>query len=370
MRVFISSRVQGMEPFRDAAAKAICTLGDEPVRSEDFASSPSSPQAACLAGVREADAVVLILGADYGSLQESGLSPTHEEYRAARESRPVLAFVQDDVAPAREQAELIAEVQGWEGGHYTSPFRDADDLCAKVIRGLHDYLLDAAADSVDDNALVDEALSLVPDGRLVSNTMLVLAVTGGPSRQVLRPAELNNEELRRFLKHEALTGDDPVLDLSVGTDCSTRGATIVLEQRDTGSSVTLSETGSVVVVQPVVNEDALWDSVLLIIEEDLIERLTRIVRFVGSVLNHVDQQRRISYIAPAAALLNAGVRSWRTREQHALHRNSGPMNLYGQDRLVATLTPATRRRPALVHESRQLAEDLTVHLRRAAEPNR
>ena len=366
MRVFISSLIRDLEPLRDATAKAIVALAHDPVRLEDFGASSSSPQVDCLAGVRDADVVVLILGAEYGSRQGSGLSATHEEYREARESRPVLAFVKDNITPVGEQAGFIREVREWEQGHYTASFRDADDLYDKVIRGLHSHLLADASSPVNESELIEQARALVPDGTLGSTTMLVLAVTGGPSRQVLRPAELEREDLRRFLESEALTGADPVLDLSFGTALSIRGDTVVLEQRDNGNRVALSETGSIVIVQPAMKADARQVSIPSIIEEDVVERLARAIRFAGRVLNHVDQQQRISHVAVMAALLNAGWIPWRTRQEHARNPNSAPMNLHGSARLEATLSPSTRRRAALMHETQQLAEDLAVRLRREA----
>lgn len=365
MKVFISSRVQGMEEFRDAASSAISGLGYKPVRSEDFAATPSTPQAACLSAVRDADVVVLILGADYGTPQASGLSPTHEEYREARESQPVLVFVQANVVPTGAQVVFIDEVQGWEAGHYTSSFQDADDLRTRVTRGLHEYVLDSSSSTVDDNALLETARRLVPTGMSTGHTMLVLAVAAGPSRQVLRPAELHDQALQNYLKHQALTGDNSVFDLSLGTVSAIRGETIVLEQSDRETSVTVSETGSVV-VQSALREDYQRAAIPSIIKEDFVERLDRAIRFVGTVLDHVDQQQRLSHVVPVAALLNASYRPWRTRREQALNPNSATMNLSGQGRIVVNLTPAARRRPAFLQESRQLAEDLTVRLRHEA----
>ena len=48
----------------------------------------------------------------YGAVQQSGLSATHQEYREARESRPVLAFVQEPATPEAEQA-AYAETELW-----------------------------------------------------------------------------------------------------------------------------------------------------------------------------------------------------------------------------------------------------------------
>ena len=73
-------------------------------RAEDFVASPDTPQRTCLRGVREADVVVLVLGARYGAAQGSGLSATHEEYREAKDRSPVLIFIQTGVDLEPEQA--------------------------------------------------------------------------------------------------------------------------------------------------------------------------------------------------------------------------------------------------------------------------
>jgi hypothetical protein len=60
---------------------------------------------ACLQGLRGSELVVLILGERYGAVPPgSGLSATHEEYRDARGTKPVVAFVQEGVTPEAEQA--------------------------------------------------------------------------------------------------------------------------------------------------------------------------------------------------------------------------------------------------------------------------
>jgi hypothetical protein len=99
MRIFLSSVISGMEEYRAAARQGAETLGHTVTAAEDFGASPLSPQQVCLAGVRDADLVVLLLSERYGTPQGSGLSPTHEEYRAARGVKPVLAFVQTGVTP-------------------------------------------------------------------------------------------------------------------------------------------------------------------------------------------------------------------------------------------------------------------------------
>ena len=199
VRVFVSSIMGGeFAALRDTVCDAIGLLGYEALRAEDYVASPASAQVACLAGVRSADAVVLILGSQYGVPQASGLSATHEEYQEAREtSRPVLAFIAEDAQPTPAQAEFIGEVQNWEQGQYTSSFHDAADLQAKVTQGLHRYALTQAAAPTDETELAQKARALIPARTYTSRPLLVVAVAAGPAQQVIRPAELESEQLRR-----------------------------------------------------------------------------------------------------------------------------------------------------------------------------
>ena len=93
MNVFLSSVIDGLEEYRHAAIAAIKSLRHTPIVAEDFGAMDVSPQQTCLDGVRTSDVVVVLLGSRYGHRQESGISATHEEYREAKERKPILAFV-------------------------------------------------------------------------------------------------------------------------------------------------------------------------------------------------------------------------------------------------------------------------------------
>jgi hypothetical protein len=126
MKVFISSVITGFEAYREAAVRAAKALRHEVKRAEDFTASPATPQQACLAGIRWADVVILLLGARYGAQQGSGLSATHEEYREARERCPVLLFVEQGATAEPAQREFLQEVRAWTTGHFNAPFSDAE----------------------------------------------------------------------------------------------------------------------------------------------------------------------------------------------------------------------------------------------------
>lgn len=365
MNVFISSLIRGLEGLRDAAASGIETLGHRAVRAEDFGASPDSPQAACLKGVRESDAMILILSSRYGYEQASGLSATHEEYREARDTRPVIVFVQQGIDPEPQQAAFIREVQSWERGHFTAEFRDAAELRDRAIRAMHDYVLANETAPLDETELTRRAELLVPRSRTSSGTDLIVAIAAGPQRTVIRPAELEHQSLHRFLMGEALTGVDAVLSPAQGTDLKVGGDTVQLIQNQGGSSVALDEGGNLVIVQPALERDE-WrgSGITSIIEEHIQERLIRTLRFAVRVLDHIDSTQRISHVVVVTALRGGGHMPWRTREERQRSPNAASMNMRATDLVVVSLSPPVRRRVALAHDTQRLAEDFTIRLRR------
>ncbi len=100
MRVFVSSVYHGLVGVRDRLIRLINVAGDKPVSMEGFGARPEQPLGVCLSELRSSDVVILIIGPQYGSVdQGSGLSFTHLEFREAmNHSIPVLAF---EVPPER-----------------------------------------------------------------------------------------------------------------------------------------------------------------------------------------------------------------------------------------------------------------------------
>lgn len=365
MNVFISSLIRGLEGLRDVAASGIETLGHSAVQAEDFGASPDSPQVACLAGVRESDAMILILSSRYGHVQASGFSATHEEYREARDTRPVIVFIEHGIDAEPQQAAFIKEVQSWERGHFTAEFRDANDLRDKVTRAMHDYVLATESAPLDEAELARRAELLVPQSRMTSGTDLIVVIAGGPQRTVVRPAELEDPSLHRFLMAEALTGSDAVLTPARGTDLRVNGDTLQLVQEHGEASVALHEGGNLVIVQPAVERDE-WrtSGIPSIIEEQVYERIARALQFGARVLDKVDPTQRISHVAVVTVLRGGGHMPWRTREEQQRSPNAATMNMRASELVVVSLSPPVRRRAVLAHDTQRVAEDFTVRLRR------
>jgi hypothetical protein len=365
MKVFISSVIVGLEDHRAAAREAAESLGHTVVAAEDFGASPDSPQQVCLAGVREADVVLLLLGERYGTPQRSGLSPTHEEYHEARGSKPVLVFVQSGITPEEDEAKLIEEVSGWEGAPYRETFDSPSSLRNAVTGALHRWELSQQARPVDEGELVARALALLPRSATYAagSPPLHVVVAGGPARQVLRPAELDDQALQQAMEQEALYGVPPLFDRTQGAQSDVSGAMLIIRQRN--AEITLDEQGSVRASRPARDAGSQpVGTITSLVEEDVRDRVAAAIRYAGWLLDRVDPVHRLSRVALGCRLDGAGYLAWRTRAEVAASPGRASMNLSGKE--SAESPPVVLPRAALLFAGDRQAEDITVRLRREA----
>jgi hypothetical protein len=319
--------------------------------------------------VRDADLVVLLLGERYGAPQGSGLSPTHEEYRAARGVKPVLAFVRTGVTPEPGQKAFIDEVSGWEEGGYRESFDTPASLAAAVTRRLHEWELSQQAGPVDERELVARTAALLPTRYTYGAGIapLHVVVAGAPAQQVLRPSALDDPALHRDMQREAVYGDRPVLDPGQGVEPPVvRGITLTIRQGN--AEITLDEQGNVRVTRP--GRDA-WrgapgfsSGIPSFVEEDVRDRAADGIHYAAWLLNRIDRTYRLRRVGLACRLDGIGALVWRTRAEVAASPNSASMNLSGLESAISD--PVVLTRAALVFEESQLAEDIMVRLRRGA----
>ncbi|MBF8776310.1 MULTISPECIES: DUF4062 domain-containing protein [Pseudomonas putida group] len=145
MKVFVSSVVGGFEQYRTAARKAITLLGHTPVMCEDFGARPYSSQHACMTEVDQADAVVLILGANFGFETETGESVTQQEFRRAKAAgKPILAFLETVPMDERQQS-FCREVSDYLDGLFRVTFSDQYALSDGIIQGLNQMAVNRKA---------------------------------------------------------------------------------------------------------------------------------------------------------------------------------------------------------------------------------
>jgi hypothetical protein len=146
VKVFISSVRRGLEEERDALPSLISALGHEPRRFEDYTAQPIASREACLRGVEEADAYLLLLGASYGEpLPDTGKSPTEEEFTVAkRRGIPILSFRKAGVAQDAKQTAFAARVEDYRVGLFRASFATTADLLVAAARGLSEVSKAAA----------------------------------------------------------------------------------------------------------------------------------------------------------------------------------------------------------------------------------
>jgi len=149
IKVFISSVIEGYKNRRDAVEEATIELNRdgrfkfEVVRVDKFPAQDKSSQKACLDGVNESDIYLGIYGKGYGWKDSPvGLSPTHEEFREAKNKNPILVFVEDipDKEREPEQREFFKEVEDYVDGRHRKKFKTVSDLKHEVYRALLDLM--------------------------------------------------------------------------------------------------------------------------------------------------------------------------------------------------------------------------------------
>jgi hypothetical protein len=286
MKVFISSLITGMEPLRAVAREAVTAFRHEAIMAEDFGAQASSPQVACLTGLRNADVVILILGERYGAAQASGLSATHEEYEEAKGRKYVFAFVQEVVDRDPQQAAFVREVQSWESGLFRGGFKTADDLRQGITRALYDHALANATGPVDQAEMAQRAVAFLPEDRrgYSGAASLNLAVAGGPRQSILRPVELEKRVLADALIQRAFFGAHRLFDLTLGVQQEIEDETLTIGQ-ERGAEISLNEQGSVRITLPVKSSDRMMPE---LIYEVVQKHFAGALDYASWVLDHVD----------------------------------------------------------------------------------
>lgn len=364
MKIFISSLISGFEEYRAAARDAVRALGHEPVMAEDFPSQPNSPQIACLSGLRQSALILLLLGERYGAPQSSGLSATHEEYREAKNMRPVIAFVQDSVPREPEQKEFVTEVQQWEGGLFRGGFSTPAQLKDGVTRAIHEWMLASAAGSINEGELLDSALLALPkesQNSFRSQQRLFISIAFGPRHNVLRPSEIESIDFIKNLKKAALFGINSIFDSEVGTQHMLKEGALVLNQGEGKDSFCLDPTGNMLFAICISSRGHMP----IVIEEEIRKAIDSALAFASEIIDHIDPTQKITHLAPALTFENTQSLVWRTEAEQRAQPSSYSMGAFGQtERKPVHLSPAIRRRSAITLDRDPMVEDLLVLMRR------
>lgn len=368
MKIFISSLIGGFEAERAAVRSAVTTLRHEPVMAEDFGAKPTTPQIACLQGVRSADLFLLVLGGRYGFVQgTSGVSPTEEEFLEAKSrAMPILMFVQD-VERDDRQATFVSDASQWQEGHFRASFRTAEELRDQVTRAVHDHELANATAPLDITAVKAAALALLPEGgrnHQAHAPTLHVAVAGGPIQRILRPAQLEAPALEEAIHQQALFGATRLFSRSKGVEAGIQDSALVLVQ-ERGAAIQLDERGGLALSLPLERSEGGRRSafgMFAVIEEDVMRELATAISFAAWMLDHTDPTQRVTHVALAASIAGSDHLGWRTQAEQDASPNAGTVRMFGGDKLPMSATD--RPRAALRHQATEIAEDLMVPLRR------
>jgi hypothetical protein len=172
--------------------------------------------------------------------------------------------------------------------------------------------------------------------------------------------ELADPHLAKDLTQLAMFGSNAVLDSQEGARPHVSGGRLVLEAQS--AAVSIDQLGTTRLTNPAIPPDR-TGHLPAVLEEDLAEALSRNLRFVGEVLDHVDGRGRITAVVPVVGLVLGGA-GFRTRAEHQASPNSMSMPRT-MGLVTARLTPASRPRPALLHDTNAMVEDMVVLLRDA-----
>lgn len=196
--------------------------------------------------------------------------------------------------------------------------------------------------------------------------MLEMVIAGGPQQRILRPVELEDQNLAEQLEQSALYGNNRLFDRSVGTTSGLDGADLVLSQ-ERGASIRLTEHGSIAVRVPLdeprsQGRNADHMTGMVIIEESVQHRLSNTLDYAAELIDHIDCTQRLTHLVVAARLTGVEHRGWRTQAQHAVRPSSMQLGIGGdRERPPVTLTI---RRAALGLDRTVLIDDILIPLRR------
>lgn len=335
--------------------------------AEYFPAEPSTPRAACLRGVRESDAMVLILGERYGTVQTTGLSATHEEYNEARERIPVYVFIERRDDYEDNQRKFMAAVQYWNSGHLADYFTSPPQLQRLVAQAINQSGERTQLTTADRDSLLDRTSSLAEAQSEKSylfragNTTLSVALVGYPTHQIISATALESAQFQEAIEQAAIYGEHRLFERHIGTEPTVRLDEIEIVQN--GASILITEEASIRVrLDALRGTRSRQISMPSLIEEDICKNICKCLLFADSLLQVVDTDKQFQNIAVAATLVGAIDHiPWTTRAAYNPHSATLPT------RQSQGLSPATVvvPRSSLRRTANAYSKELTVKLRRA-----
>lgn len=231
-RVFISSVMKGFQPERDAARRAVESLGMKPIMAEDFGAKPLSPQLACLEAVRNSDIYVGVLGARHGFRADSGLSVTEEEFQEARRRGLSVLFFVQDVVREPEQQQFVQRIQGYEQGYFLDSFSSLEQLRTQMTTALHRLVAQPQVTTLDLRGAKARINALIPSGRGDHEVVVGAVLVPMRTDEYFPPLEMNKPNVKDDLQKHALFGNGAIFSTEVGIQINEGRDSLRFEQQN------------------------------------------------------------------------------------------------------------------------------------------
>ncbi|MCS4155485.1 hypothetical protein GGQ03_002788 [Salinibacter ruber] len=314
-RVFVSSVIDGFQPYREAARKGIKAAGGEPVLvNEDFPSLPKSSRNACLDAVASSDIYLAIIGERAGWRAPSGKLVVEEEFeKAQNRDMPVLLFL---VAGDREdEAERLARrLSDYVEGYFRVEVESPTELQEETERAL-ERLIDKPSDEQPDMQRVKDATSAPCDlgGRPSLRTVLM------PEREeeVIDPMTLESDKFRHRVYRIAHALSVKLLRYKEQKSHSLSQNALVITQRSSSRQrrgkedvrIEIGERGRIIVDASVTEPDQRGMGAGMVIDASKIKGVARrAYAFAEAFFDEIDQHGRYQQFLHNAVLANPGNR--------------------------------------------------------------
>lgn len=362
-RVFVSSLASGsMVEIRRAAIEGVRAVRAWPVAFEDVGAAPESSRRALLDRLAGCDALLLLVGAEYGQRTASGVSATEEEFQeAVRRGIPVLALVQR-VARDQDERDFLERVRGsWDRGRFAPDFEGPDDVTAAVVRAITDWRGAAPAAELRGQAAA-RAVELAGNGGRHGQSH-----TGAVARLVMVPVldlplldavALADDALADRLATAARAAGLATNDAAIRSTVAGDGVELKIEAAGRWEKPCLAiHREGAVVAEGAVSADGLMGSSIV-----LAPRVETVIRqsaaFAQAVWAEIDTGDRVRSVCTALAIPDASQKAFAAEQPAGSTISMGTMS--GPAVLVAPDDPLVIRREDLGCESvtRQLLAEL------------
>ena len=398
----MSSVSDGYEQFRATARRLVEALGHEPVLiGETSPALPRPPQRACLSAVAACDVMVLMLGAKYGTVQQSGKSATSEEWERARDlGKDILVFKERSKPESTRQADFIREVRDYEGGLSYKAFSTQAELQEELVRALR-RVEEERREATDFALRLPEPVSsmlesmrvLFPDSLIRIQRLLAAAAADGPDILVqltenppiwaTQPGPQAWEAIAGFIDASCMAGGSQVRTLAIEAGSQRRSLYLALNAISAAERAEDGQGNGAAHAETAAAEATAAE----IPAEDPLHAATRarMRRVPEEVLEAVREAALQDSEDPAVCELAAGMLAWafleKDRPEEALAaldvaatRHPGrPWLLLQQAQLTLGLGLApdlgTIRKPGLLRRAHQLAVDARDRLRALGGPS-